>query len=129
MRLADGIRGISGKEIEEIPVETMRRLCGGAPPVHFFWTMETLCSMARCVAFTTGGPSWKVIFRFVWMFCTTKNVATIPKIKCTRTLTTKNQLIGALRAVRGRSRSSPESGRTVFLTTRLVGPLIPLRPR
>ncbi len=69
---AVGIEGRSGSETFAMPALTMRFACGGAPPVFFFFAMETLCSRARLLGLMEGGPLWKVTFRFAEMRWTMK---------------------------------------------------------
>ncbi len=68
--LAEGTLGRSGSETLAIPALMMRLACGGAPPVFFFFASETLCSSARLLAVTAGGPPWKVTFRLACTRCT-----------------------------------------------------------
>jgi hypothetical protein len=43
----------------------MRLACAGALMTAFFLPSDTLCSSARLLALTAGGPPSKVIFRFI----------------------------------------------------------------
>ena len=62
--VALGMVTISGSAIFESPLVVMRLACAGALMVFFFFAIETLCSSARLLAFTTGGPPWKESLRF-----------------------------------------------------------------